>query len=51
MCSDEGVEDRIVKHTNAGFVIGQVVACWLVIVVENKLPSTGNYTLWRLCNG
>lgn len=50
MSRDESIENRIVKNADASFVVSQVMARWLVIIVKYKLTTTGYDSFWRLCN-
>jgi hypothetical protein len=45
MCSNKGVESRVIEDAQARLVISQMVVCWLIIIIEYESSTTSNNSL------
>lgn len=50
MCSDEGVEDRVVENAQTCLVIGKMMVSRLIVIIEDQSATSCDDSLGRLCN-
>ena len=51
MCSDESVENWIVKDTNTCLVVGKMMVGRFIVIIKHESSTSCNYSFWMLCQG
>ena len=49
MSGNKGKEDGIVENAKTCMIISQMVVCWLIVIVEDELSSSGHNSFGWTC--